>query len=127
MPGEGFVDTLAKYEPLHYTSIPSWWVNQYAAMPSFHFGWMLLIGVATSFIARTQWLKLLGILLPFIMLVSIIATGNHFILDAVAGGIVMVLAYVLNLLLLRVRNKYRTQTENRGKNKSGSRLLGWLE
>jgi hypothetical protein len=56
----GFVDTLAKFEAINYdSSIPPMLVNQFAAMPSFHFGWTLLVGIATFQIARSWWLKTL--------------------------------------------------------------------
>lgn len=93
MSGLGFVDTLAKYDAIHYSpSIPHFLVNQYAAMPSFHFGWTLLVGASTFLIAKSWWLKVLGALLPALMLISIIATGNHFILDALGGAVTIALA-----------------------------------
>ena len=94
--GTGFVDTLAQHEVLHYSSsIPQVLVNQYAAIPSFHFGWTLLVGVATVVISRRRWLRLLGALLPLSILFSIVATGNHYFLDAVAGAVVIGLAFGL--------------------------------
>jgi membrane-associated phospholipid phosphatase len=90
----GFVDTLAQYEVVHYSaSIPSVLVNQYAAMPSFHFGWTFLVGAGTFWIAKSFWLKLVGLLVPLLMFISIVATGNHFILDAVAGAAIIFLSY----------------------------------
>jgi membrane-associated phospholipid phosphatase len=74
-------------------------------MPSLHFAWAFLIGVATICIARAWWLKLVGALLPVGMFVAIIATGNHFILDAVGGALVIGLAYGLVLLFPRVREQ----------------------
>jgi hypothetical protein len=98
----GFVDTLATYEVVYYSaSMPSTLVNQYAAMPSFHFGWTFLVGMGTLYIAKTFWLKLAGVLLPTLMLISIVATGNHFILDAAAGAFVIFLSYGIVLLIMR--------------------------
>jgi membrane-associated phospholipid phosphatase len=59
--------------------------NQYAAMPSLHFGWDLLVGIAI-FNAAPRRLRWLGVLPPALMCFSVVATGNHYILDAVAGG-----------------------------------------
>jgi hypothetical protein len=90
----GFSDTLAQYEVVHYSaSIPSVLVNQYAAMPSFHFGWTFLVGAGTFWIAKSFWLKVVGVLIPLLMFISILATGNHFILDAVAGASIICLSY----------------------------------
>jgi hypothetical protein len=102
LPSLGFVDTLDKYLKLNASSLPAFLVNQYAAMPSFHVGWTLLIGMATFRIAKTWWLKLVGILLPLLMLVTVIATANHFILDAIAGAVLVSLSYGLAMLFAKL-------------------------
>jgi hypothetical protein len=92
----GFIDTMAKQGTGEYSSSAMRdLANPYAAMPSLHFGWTLLIGVATVYIARPRWLKMVGVLVPLFMFVAIVATGNHFILDAMAGAVVVALAYGL--------------------------------
>lgn len=94
LPEFGFIDTMATHGAVNYGSTGLNSVtNPYAAMPSCHFGWTLLIGIATVHIARAWWLKVLGVLLPLLMLMSIVATANHFILDAVGGAVVIGLAY----------------------------------
>jgi membrane-associated phospholipid phosphatase len=101
LPNLGFVDTLATFMNLRTSSMPTSLVNQYAAMPSLHMAWALLVGIATIRIAKTWWLKLAGILLPLLMLVTIIATANHFILDAIVGATVAGLSYGLALLFTK--------------------------
>lgn len=59
--------------------------NQYAAMPSMHIGWSAWCGVIVLLLARRRWVKLLGVLYPALTLVVIVATANHFWLDAVGG------------------------------------------
>ena len=111
LPDLGFVDTLAKYQMVNYnSSLSVILVNQYAAMPSFHFAWTLLVGIATIYIAKNWWLKLAGILLPLLTLISIIATANHFILDAIAGAIVTGLSYGLVMLFAKLI-KHRTSNQ----------------
>lgn len=82
-----------------------------AAMPSLHFGYSLLIGltIATLPIAGvrpTSWKRLLiiisGLSYPTLILTAIVATANHFILDAVAGAIVCGLAWYANGILLNL-------------------------
>ena len=104
LPNLGFVDTLVKYQliNLNTSSLPASLVNQYAAMPSFHMAWALLVGIATIRIAKTWWLKLVGVLLPLLMLVTIVATANHFILDAIAGSVIAGLSYGLALLFAKL-------------------------
>ena len=106
LPNLGFVDTLIRYQPVNFnpSSLPVFLVNQYAAMPSFHMAWALLVGIATVYIAKTWWLKLAGILLPLLMLITIIATANHFIIDAIAGFVVTGLSYGLALLFAKLIN-----------------------
>jgi membrane-associated phospholipid phosphatase len=106
LPGLGIVDTMAQYGTLDYGSPGLRSItNPYAAMPSLHCGWTLLVGIATVHIARAWWLKLLGVLLPFGMLVATVATGNHFILDAIGGTLVIGLAYGLVLVFTRFRER----------------------
>ena len=95
--------------------------NQWAAMPSLHFGYALLIGltIMTLPLASTQnqawsdapkrlpsfrrWLCVVcGALYPSIILFAVIATANHFILDVVAGAAVCALAWVSNRVLLNL-------------------------
>ncbi|MEE1928605.1 phosphatase PAP2 family protein [Streptomyces sp. TRM 70351] len=59
--------------------------NQYAAMPSMHIGWSAWCGVLLVLLARPLWVRLLGVLYPVLTLVVIVATANHFWLDAVGG------------------------------------------
>jgi membrane-associated phospholipid phosphatase len=74
-------------------------------MPSLHFGWVLLVGISTIYVAKAIWLKVVGVIVPISMLIAIIATGNHFILDAIAGAIVIGIAYGLVVLFNRLRSK----------------------
>ncbi|MCK1796188.1 phosphatase PAP2 family protein [Streptomyces sp. XM4193] len=59
--------------------------NQYAAMPSMHIGWSAWCGVIILLLAKRRWVKVLGVLYPAVTLVVIVATANHFWLDAVGG------------------------------------------
>ena len=58
-------------------------------MPSLHFGYALIVGVALAQLASQRWLRLLGAAYPALMLLIIVATGNHFLFDAAAGGLVV--------------------------------------
>lgn len=84
---DGFVDTLREYGPSIYpvdttTSV----ANQFAAMPSLHFGWALMVAVAaivlTSGQRRWWWLAH-----PAVTLVAIVATANHYVLDALIAAL----------------------------------------
>lgn len=68
--------------------------NPYAAMPSLHFAYALFLALAVYSLARPRWARLGGFAYPLVVLVAIVATGNHFILDAVGGGLVVLAAWV---------------------------------
>lgn len=60
--------------------------NQYAAMPSMHIGWSLWCGITIAVLAKRAWVRVLGVVYPAVTLVVIVATANHFWLDAVGGA-----------------------------------------
>ncbi|KEZ45332.1 Integral membrane protein [Scedosporium apiospermum] len=107
----GFVDTVHSADGEKSVWTTNKFCNQYAAMPSLHFGYSLLIGltIATFPIAglrSTSWKRLaivcLGMSYPAIILAAIVATANHFVLDAVAGAIVCGIAWNANGVLLNL-------------------------
>jgi hypothetical protein len=59
--------------------------NQYAAMPSMHIGWSVWCGLTIFALAKVPWVRVLGLLYPAVTLTVIVATANHFWLDAVGG------------------------------------------
>jgi hypothetical protein len=85
--GYGFVDTMQKHSRLSYQAQSlKPFVNPYAAVPSFHFGWSFLILAALALAQpRRAWAWGLGLGQSALILVSIVATANHWFLDAVAG------------------------------------------
>ena len=87
-PELGFVDTLANFGINHNSAIVRADANPYAAMPSLHAADSLIIGVALFFIVRSKWAKALWLLWPLWVWFSVMATGNHFWLDIVAGILV---------------------------------------
>lgn len=101
LPELGFIDSMAEHGVVQYESgILGQLANPYAAMPSCHFAWTLLIGTAIFHMTGRWWLKIVGIILPLGMLISIVATGNHYFLDAMAGALVIGLSAVMVRLLM---------------------------
>ena len=68
--------------------------NPFAAMPSLHFGYALFLGIMLYTLAYGRWTRYLGFAYALVVLVAIVATGNHFIIDAVAGALVVLAAWV---------------------------------
>ncbi|MFJ5223669.1 bifunctional glycosyltransferase 87/phosphatase PAP2 family protein [Streptomyces sp. NPDC088400] len=101
MPGLGFIDTVHGPQDLtnpDYGALTAL-TNQYAAMPSLHFGWSLWFGVVIVVLARRPWMKLLGLLHPLFTVCAIIGTANHWVLDAVGGAAVVGAGFALTYLL----------------------------
>jgi PAP2 superfamily len=69
--------------------------NPVAAVPSLHAGWAVALGAGVVMYARTVVGRLLGVLYPAAVLLTIVVTGNHFVFDAVAGVLVMAFGFAL--------------------------------
>ncbi|MEU6401658.1 phosphatase PAP2 family protein [Streptomyces sp. NPDC046985] len=89
MTGGGFVDTVQAHHT--WGSMASGDLkhmsNQYAAMPSMHIGWSLWCGVTIFALTTVPWVRVLAFLYPAATLLVIVATANHFWLDAVGGAL----------------------------------------
>jgi hypothetical protein len=97
MNGDSFVDTVLIHQT--WGSMASGDLkhmsNQYAAMPSMHIGWSLWCGLTILALARVPWMRVLGLLYPTATLVVIVATANHFWLDAVGGVLCLAFGFAV--------------------------------
>ncbi|MFI6486023.1 bifunctional glycosyltransferase 87/phosphatase PAP2 family protein [Streptomyces sp. NPDC050564] len=101
LPGLGVIDTVhgvQDFSKPDYGTLTAL-TNQYAAMPSLHFGWSLWCGLVIAILAPKWWMKALGLLHPFFTVSAIVATGNHWVLDAVGGAAVVGAGFGLTYLL----------------------------
>ncbi len=89
------VDTVTEHSRSYRVLQPPALVNQYAAMPSFHFGWNLLIGLGIIRCSRKAWVKGIGVAAPGAMGLATVLTANHFVLDLVVGGLMALAALYL--------------------------------
>ncbi|WP_078954322.1 phosphatase PAP2 family protein [Streptomyces sp. H021] len=100
LPAARLIDTGQVYGPTVYRAAPDadTLANQFAAMPSLHFGWalMLAIGViaATRGGKRSRW-SLLWLLHPLVTLLVIVGTANHYWLDAIVAAVLLGIALLL--------------------------------
>ncbi len=86
----GFADTVSSHTGLDLSSdLLGSLYNPIAAVPSLHFGYALIVGVALAALARRQVWRVVGVAYPLLMLLVIVATGNHFFFDAAAGALVV--------------------------------------
>jgi hypothetical protein len=98
----GFVDTVTTSTGLNLSSnLLGDLYNPIAAVPSLHFGYALIVGAALVTLARAPLVRIVGGLYPLVMLFVIVATGNHFLLDAAAGGATVLAGWLLARAVLR--------------------------
>jgi len=89
---EGLVDTLHAVSGVDlHGGLLSGWFNPHAAVPSMHFGYAFLIGVVGVALVRDPLARIALAAYPALVLVTIVGTANHYVLDAAAGGAVMLL------------------------------------
>lgn len=110
--GLGFVDTITERSEAYRVLQPPAFVNQYAAMPSLHAGWDLLVGIAIFTAASSLALRLIGAVLPVVMATSVMVTANHYLLDVVAGVILVLVGRYVAVRLQRRRERLRESTES---------------
>ena len=96
----GFVDSLLEISNINlYEGWKSKVFNQYAAMPSMHFGNALLVGIVGYLLHERRLVRWGAAFYPFFVCFLIVVTGNHFFLDAVLGGIIVLFPYPVMWLL----------------------------
>ena len=95
----GFTNTLGQFGGLnHGSGLVELAANPYAAMPSLHAADALIVGIVLASVCRNRIAKVLWLLWPAWVWFSVMATGNHFWLDIVAG---IVVALVAGLIVYR--------------------------
>jgi hypothetical protein len=91
---EGFVDVMSQ------TSVWGWWPasgspgsdaisNQFAAMPSLHCAWAAWCGIVLVLLVRRNWVRVMALLYPFSTFFVVLGSGNHYLLDVLAGVLVL--------------------------------------
>ncbi len=88
LPDLGFVDTVTLHTNAYRVLQPPAFTNQYAAMPSLHVGWNLLMGIAIYRTTTARAWRMFAILMPLAMYAATVLTANHFLLDGIVGSMV---------------------------------------
>jgi hypothetical protein len=88
MPELGFTDTVSTLAGVSSDSKVNALYNAYAAVPSMHVCFALMLGVPMARIVRHRALRVLWLLYPPLVTAVVVVTGNHWVLDAVAGALV---------------------------------------
>jgi hypothetical protein len=85
--------------PFHFTDISAYWAyagsegDEFAAMPSIHIAYALIVGITLVWLLRHPVLRVLALLYPVIMLVAVVSTANHYIMDGLGAIAVISIAY----------------------------------
>lgn len=108
---EGFVDPVTALHSmgLYASDASATLTNQYAAMPSMHAGWALWCGFVLLRLASRRWVRVLGVVYPATTVAVILATANHYVLDAVAGIALTAAALYASRLRYRRTRPERTR------------------
>jgi membrane-associated phospholipid phosphatase len=88
LPEWGFQDTVADFFGNTASQTASVLYNPYAAMPSMHVAFALMIAVPAFQLVRHRWLKALWLFYPLLVTFVVISTGNHFWFDGAVGAAV---------------------------------------
>jgi len=89
----GFTDTVFGGNTSVSYAQPSVILNEYAAIPSFHFGWIALAAAAIWTTTRNPLARSLGVALTVLMTWAIVASANHLLIDMALGGAVIVVSW----------------------------------
>ena len=85
----GLVDTVLEQSHAYRALQPPSLTNQYAAMPSLHFGWNLLVGIVIFAAFTSLAVRAFAIAMPLAMGFAVVATANHFVLDIAVSVVVV--------------------------------------
>lgn len=81
-------DTVSQRSSSYRALQPPGLINKYAALPSLHFGWNLLVGIILWRSTSRRAVRAFAVVMVPLMAFAVVATANHYVLDVVAGGVV---------------------------------------
>lgn len=96
-----FVDTVTELSRSYRVLQPPQLINEYAAVPSLHVGWNLLVGIVMFRAGRHVLVRALAVIGPVLMFSAVVTTGNHYVIDGVLGSIVALVGLAGALALNR--------------------------
>ncbi len=97
----GLSDTVLERSSAYRTLQPPSLTNQYAAMPSLHFGWNLLVGIVLFAAFTGLAIRAIAVLMPAAMAFAVVATANHFVLDVLVAVVVACVGLAVAIALKR--------------------------
>jgi hypothetical protein len=92
----GLVDTVTRYSHTYRVLQPPAIEDRFAALPSLHVGWNLLVGITLATTARHRIARVIAALSPLAMAAAVVLTANHYIVDVLLGGAVALFGLVVS-------------------------------
>lgn len=115
-------DTITLYSNSYRILQPTGFTNQYAALPSLHAGWNLVMALAIAAAAGHRVLRLLAVVMTVSMDVAVVLTANHYVIDVIAGAALSAGAWFAVDRSWRRRDGQDTE----GVRDLGNRPSGWV-
>jgi hypothetical protein len=106
LPGTGLVDTAVLYHQSVYQSVAGFNADQLSAMPSIHIGWAILVAIMVISSARSRW-RWLALLYPVMTTLTVVVTANHYWLDGIVAGLVLVVVLLAQAVTERLAGRSR--------------------
>jgi hypothetical protein len=109
--GLGLVDTVTEQSNAYRALQPPGLTNQYAALPSLHVGWNVLVGIVLLLTTANLAVRVFAVASPLAMGFAVVATANHYVIDVAAGVAVVLVGLAA---ALAVENRKTAATLARG-------------
>jgi hypothetical protein len=115
----GLLDTVTERSDAYRALQPPGLTNQFAAFPSLHAGWNLLVGIVVTLAVGALALRLVALALPVAMALAVVVTANHFVIDVVGGVAVVLIGLALAIFVERRRAASTLRSDGASRNRGG--------
>jgi membrane-associated phospholipid phosphatase len=103
-PQYGFVDTITDLSNVnHDSALVKVFINPYAAVPSMHCAFALMIGCSGVRLVRHWWSRAFWVAWPLLVMWVVVVTANHYWVDAALGALVAAVSALIAWRLAKAR------------------------